>query len=267
MDFQSMMETFAEAWVAANTQTPLTEAAEQGLLLSSSLGLSGQSLEMPFETSSSVRRQIRDNCSSQVLGQSSSQSSQQTSNTDDESASPLNSSPSFGATDFKSGIPSNTLGRTSIPIHCIVERISAPGSNATSSSGVASTGGNSSATAVTQALNQSSTATLGSGQTCGTTSSSTVDSSSSAICSSAVVEQDSYAIISTGVLFIDLVRTALLRLGYSASETVGAKGVIQLKNWKPLTFDQISDSVEATVGDILGDIASVATLRIRLYRY
>lgn len=27
MDFQSMMETFAEAWVAANTQTPLTEAA------------------------------------------------------------------------------------------------------------------------------------------------------------------------------------------------------------------------------------------------
>ncbi len=31
MDFQSMMETFAEAWVAANTQTPLTEAAEQVL--------------------------------------------------------------------------------------------------------------------------------------------------------------------------------------------------------------------------------------------
>lgn len=27
MDFQSMMESFAEAWVAANTQTPLTEAA------------------------------------------------------------------------------------------------------------------------------------------------------------------------------------------------------------------------------------------------
>lgn len=27
MDIQSMMETFAEAWVAANTQTPLTEAA------------------------------------------------------------------------------------------------------------------------------------------------------------------------------------------------------------------------------------------------
>ncbi|GFT47604.1 uncharacterized protein NPIL_441061 [Nephila pilipes] len=34
MDFQSAMETFAEAWVAYNTQTPLTEAAEtQGLML------------------------------------------------------------------------------------------------------------------------------------------------------------------------------------------------------------------------------------------
>lgn len=29
MDFNSVMETFAEAWVAANTHTPLTEAAEQ----------------------------------------------------------------------------------------------------------------------------------------------------------------------------------------------------------------------------------------------
>jgi hypothetical protein len=45
------------------------------------------------------------------------------------------------------------------------------------------------------------------------------------------------------------------------------KGVIQIKNWKPLTFEQITDNVEATVGDILGDIASVSTLKIRLYRY
>lgn len=29
MDFHSVMETFAEAWVAANTHTPLTVAAEQ----------------------------------------------------------------------------------------------------------------------------------------------------------------------------------------------------------------------------------------------
>lgn len=33
MDFHSVMETFAEAWVAANTHTPLTVAAEQVLLI------------------------------------------------------------------------------------------------------------------------------------------------------------------------------------------------------------------------------------------
>ncbi|GIY56241.1 uncharacterized protein CEXT_31541 [Caerostris extrusa] len=40
---------------------------------------------------------------------------------------------------------------------------------------------------------------------------------------------------------------------------------IQLKNWKPLTFDQITESPDATVGDILGELSSAATLRIRLY--
>ncbi|XP_022235024.1 uncharacterized protein LOC106475108, partial [Limulus polyphemus] len=39
---------------------------------------------------------------------------------------------------------------------------------------------------------------------------------------------------------------------------------IQLKNWKPLSFEQITDSSEITVGEILGDLAAVATLRIRL---
>lgn len=42
---------------------------------------------------------------------------------------------------------------------------------------------------------------------------------------------------------------------------------VQLRNWKPLTLDQISESVETTIGDIFGDIASFITLRIRLFRY
>ncbi|KAI2801697.1 DNA- binding [Blomia tropicalis] len=41
--------------------------------------------------------------------------------------------------------------------------------------------------------------------------------------------------------------------------------VIQLRNWKPLSLDQISESVESTIGDIFGDIASFITLRIRLF--
>ncbi|XP_013784655.1 uncharacterized protein LOC106468724 [Limulus polyphemus] len=82
---------------------------------------------------------------------------------------------------------------------------------------------------------------------------------------STVVEVDSYAIISTSTLFTELLQTAIVKLGYSASEGVGAKGAIQFKKWKPLSLDQITDKPEATVGDILGDIAGIATLRILLF--
>lgn len=113
-------------------------------------------------------------------------------------------------------------GRTSIPIHCIVERISSPGSTGCAASG------NSGGSNITQ--QQSSTTTTQ--QSPSSIPSSNVDSSSSAnlTCSSAsVIEQDSFAIISSGVLFTDLVRTALLRLGYSPAEAVGAKGGCDLE--------------------------------------
>ncbi|KAH9415814.1 DNA- binding [Dermatophagoides pteronyssinus] len=43
---------------------------------------------------------------------------------------------------------------------------------------------------------------------------------------------------------------------------------IQIRNWKPLTLDQISDltNSEITIGDLFGDICSFITLRIRLCR-
>lgn len=113
-------------------------------------------------------------------------------------------------------------GRTSIPIHCIVERISSPGSTGCTA------GGSSGGSNITQ--QQSSTTTTQ--QSPSSIASSNVDSSSSAnlTCSSAsVIEQDSFAIISSGVLFTDLVRTALLRLGYSPAEAVGAKGGCDLE--------------------------------------
>ncbi|XP_064652363.1 homeobox protein dve-1-like isoform X2 [Lineus longissimus] len=78
------------------------------------------------------------------------------------------------------------------------------------------------------------------------------------------VELDSYAIIPNTTLFSEIVRTALIKLGYSPSEAMGAKGAVQLKNWKPLTFDMITDNPEVTVEDILGDITPVATIRIKL---
>ena len=143
-----MMETFAEAWVAANVQTPLTEAAEQVL----------------HHTAT------------------------------------------------------HPVGRTSIPVHCIVERISPPGTNgqttspASSSSGTGDASGSSSAAPATPSP-------------LGTTSSANIESNPSSICQSSVIEQDSYAIMASDVLFVDLVRTALLKLGYTAAEAVGAKGM------------------------------------------
>lgn len=143
MDFQSMMETFAEAWVAANVQTPLTEAAEQAL--------------------------------------------------------------------------HHSVGRSSIPVHCVVERISSPGTNGPTTSPALGAG--------TGDASGGSTGAPTTPSPLGTTSSANVESSQSSICSSSVVEQDSYAIMASDVLFGDLVRTALLKLGYTAAETVGAKGM------------------------------------------
>ncbi|CAD5114183.1 DgyrCDS3326 [Dimorphilus gyrociliatus] len=78
------------------------------------------------------------------------------------------------------------------------------------------------------------------------------------------VEVDSYAILSNSTPFNEIVGTALQKLGFSTSQSVGAKGTIQIKNWKALTFDTITDNPDATVEDLLADLTSVVTLRIRL---
>lgn len=77
---------------------------------------------------------------------------------------------------------------------------------------------------------------------------------------------DSYVIIPTSTPFYSLVQAALLRLGYSAESATAAKGSILLKNWKSLTFDQISEDPLATVGDILTDLTTIATLKIQVFR-
>ena len=44
-------------------------------------------------------------------------------------------------------------------------------------------------------------------------------------------------------------------------------GSIKLKNWKSMSLDAITDDPSATVDNILGDMSSLATLKIRLRRY
>lgn len=133
------METFAEAWVAANTQTPLTEAAGE----------------------------------------------------------PQPSSP-----------PSPS-GPT-IPIRCVIER--QPSCAGLDGPDLAAGSGS-----MPSVLSSSTDRQPASSNT-GPLSSSTATNSSN------MVEQNAFAIIPSGALFADMVRTALTRLGYSATEAVGAKG-------------------------------------------
>ncbi|XP_018917493.2 uncharacterized protein dve isoform X2 [Bemisia tabaci] len=80
------------------------------------------------------------------------------------------------------------------------------------------------------------------------------------------VETDSYVIIPANTVFCDLVQVALHRLGYSRENAAAAKGSVVIKNWKPLSFDKISDNPQVTVGDILGELTTVATLKIQIFR-
>ncbi|CAG9816726.1 unnamed protein product, partial [Phaedon cochleariae] len=81
-----------------------------------------------------------------------------------------------------------------------------------------------------------------------------------------MIEIDTYVIIPVGTPFHNLVQAALFRLGYSSESAAAAKGSVLIKNWKALTFDQISDDSLITVGDILGELSTVATLRIQVFR-
>ncbi|XP_046477628.1 homeobox protein dve-1 isoform X1 [Neodiprion pinetum] len=80
------------------------------------------------------------------------------------------------------------------------------------------------------------------------------------------VETDSYVIIPAATAFQDLVGVALVRLGYPADLTPSARGSIVIRNWKPLPLEKVADGPLLTVGDILAELTTVATLRIQVYR-
>lgn len=211
MDFQSAMETFAEAWVAANTQTPLTEAAE-----AQSLAAVPSTVAAPPPTGGGGTTASGGSGASGIGGQPGASRAP---------SSPPPSSLAHGSPEDQDRSSSScealaptrpqpsTLAGKTLPVHCVVERVPSPQTESQQPS----------------------------------------------------VEVDSYAIVPSAALFADLVRTALTKLGYSPSEAICAKGVVQIKNWKPLAFDQITELPEATVGDMLSELVQVATLRIRLY--
>ncbi|XP_042217653.1 homeobox protein dve-1-like isoform X2 [Homarus americanus] len=78
------------------------------------------------------------------------------------------------------------------------------------------------------------------------------------------VEMDSYALIPGHTRFTDLLQSALVKLGYS-EELTHARGLLQLRNWRPLPLEHIPETEDKTVAEVLCDVAPLATLHVRIY--
>jgi len=81
------------------------------------------------------------------------------------------------------------------------------------------------------------------------------------------VELDKFVIIPNNIAFRDLTEAALVRLGYSKDTAAASKGLVVLKNWLPLDLDAIAEDPVLTVNDVLGELTTLATLRILVFRY
>lgn len=81
------------------------------------------------------------------------------------------------------------------------------------------------------------------------------------------VELDRFVIIPNNTAFRDLTEAALVRLGYSKDTAAASKGLVVLKNWLPLDLDTIAEDPVLTVNDVLGELTTLATLRILVFRY
>lgn len=72
---------------------------------------------------------------------------------------------------------------------------------------------------------------------------------------------DTYAIVAGTTTLNQLVDTVLAALGHSSMSTT-ARGLIQVNNWKPLPFDQITENLNETVENLFKDISSHVVLKI-----
>ncbi|KAJ6642292.1 Homeobox protein dve-1 [Pseudolycoriella hygida] len=242
MDFRSAMETFAEAWVAANSGTQTQALA---LICSKSpVKDHTETVTDREKESNGVEDCSAKNRSHQSNGniESSQTNSSTTPGESRETAvnlklrSNLNSPSENGIsstfmlekgasspTNERKGFDFSKVNAKSLPIHCIVESI-----------------------------------TSLQGPLCADTRSQWKQRPN--------IEIDSYVIVPAATLFSDLVNTALLRLGYSPDIANTARGSIIVKNWKPLPLENISDNPMVCVNEMLGELTSVITLRIVILR-
>lgn len=228
MDFQSAMETFAEAWVAANSKSsPLADLTTQSQALALTRNCKSPSTQNGGggvgATTGSNNNGSGENGERRGMNNGEVPERRTPTTPEERNATPMDAvSPPSVKEEFENG--GKTLAK-SLPVHCVVEAVCSLEDTRSS-----------------------------------------INSNSNSWRRRTLVETDSFVIIPVSTPFHDLVQAALLQLGYSPESVAAAKGAVVIKNWKALTFDQISDDPIASVGEILGELTSVATLRIQVFR-
>ncbi|KAF4100577.1 DNA-binding protein SATB1a [Onychostoma macrolepis] len=78
-------------------------------------------------------------------------------------------------------------------------------------------------------------------------------------------EHAEFVLLKKDLLFSQITEAALQELGYTHTAAALATGQVQVGHWNPVSLSTVTDTSEATVGDMLQDLYHVITLRIKLH--
>ncbi|XP_065145115.1 DNA-binding protein SATB1a [Paramisgurnus dabryanus] len=79
-------------------------------------------------------------------------------------------------------------------------------------------------------------------------------------------EHAEFVLLRKDLLFNQITEAALQDLGYTHTAAALATGQVQVGHWNPVALSSVTDTSDATVGDMLEDLYHVITLRIKLNR-
>ncbi|KAK6618502.1 hypothetical protein RUM43_013695 [Polyplax serrata] len=85
-------------------------------------------------------------------------------------------------------------------------------------------------------------------------------------CNCKNVEMSGCVVVPENTCISDFVKTVLLKLGYPSASSCFASGSILIRNWKPLPLKSICPAMNKSVGDILGELTAIVSLRIQIFR-
>ncbi|XP_059412055.1 DNA-binding protein SATB1-like [Carassius carassius] len=78
-------------------------------------------------------------------------------------------------------------------------------------------------------------------------------------------EHAEFVLLKKDLLFSQITEAALQELGYTHTAAALATGQVQVGHWNPVSLSTVTDTFDATVGDMLQDLYHVITLRIKLH--